>query len=417
MDVYHFSEQPYPDAWRDDLDSYRVTIPNRLCEPEVMSNLYNRYLDEWVLCDELGLNIMVNEHHATATCASSSANVTLAILARITKNARLLTLGTPICNRNDPVRVAEELSMIDVISKGRVNMGLVKGVPYEIAPTNSNPGRMMDRFWEAHDLILKAMTTHDGPFSWEGEYFHYRNVNIWPRPYQQPHPPVWITSLSPSSAPGIAKRGHVVATVLSGLACQKLFDAYRTAYLEYHGSPAPLDRFCYVMMGAVADSTEEAVRRAMKVKSYVASSDVVAPPFNFPPGYASPEISAKLLKIGGKFVNAPVKTQSGRMVDPRTASVEEMVDAGIMYAGTPDEVFNQLTSFYEAVGGFGNLSIMAQGGTLDHRETSDSLTLFGREVLPRFKEWAKAKEAAYAGSFDGALRDTELSHVAGHDVG
>ena len=69
------------------------------------------------------------------------------------------------------------MAMIDVISKGRLEMALVKGAPYEIAPANSNPGRIMDRSWEAHDLILKAMTTQDGPFNWEGEYFHYRNVN------------------------------------------------------------------------------------------------------------------------------------------------------------------------------------------------------------------------------------------------
>src|SRR5580704_7829705 len=47
-------------------------------------------------------------------------------------------------------------------------------------------------FWEAHDLILKAMTSHDGPFNWEGTHFHYRQVNVWPRPWQQPHPPVWM---------------------------------------------------------------------------------------------------------------------------------------------------------------------------------------------------------------------------------
>ena len=60
----------------------------------------------------------------------------------------------------------------------------------------------MERFWEAHDLILKAMTTHDGPFNWEGEHFHYRQVNVWPRPYQQPHPPVWLTVTAPERRGG-----------------------------------------------------------------------------------------------------------------------------------------------------------------------------------------------------------------------
>src|SRR5262245_912099 len=190
MKFYSFTEQSYPDAWFKDADSLRVSLPNRHCDPEVASRLYNRYLDEWMLADELGLNIIVNEHHATATCMSASVHLTLAILARQPRLARLLGLGTPIANRNDPLRVAEEMAIIDVISRGRLEMGFIKGVPYEIVPANARPVAVMDRFWEAHDLIIKAMTTRDGPFSWEGENFQYRSVNIWPRPYQQPQPPV-----------------------------------------------------------------------------------------------------------------------------------------------------------------------------------------------------------------------------------
>ena len=72
--------------------------------------------------------------------------------------------------------------MIDILSKGRLECGFVRGVPYEILPANSNPVRMNERQWEAIDLIVKAWTHHDGPFSHEGRFFHHRNVNIWPRP-------------------------------------------------------------------------------------------------------------------------------------------------------------------------------------------------------------------------------------------
>ena len=126
-------------------------------------------------------------------------------------------LGNPIANRRDPVRVAEEMAMVDNYSRGRLEVGFVRGVPYEIS-ARQQPVRSAcsERFWEAHDLILKAWTTHDGPFNWEGRYFHHRQVNIWPRPYQQPHPPVWITALSPGSVPAVAENGHVVATFLTG---------------------------------------------------------------------------------------------------------------------------------------------------------------------------------------------------------
>src|SRR5215813_8891847 len=104
MQVWHFSEMAYHPAWPALQDSYRVIIPNRLYDPKIGADLYHRYLDEWALCDELGINIMTNEHHATATCADSVCTIPMAILARETKKVRLLALGMPIGNRNDPIR-------------------------------------------------------------------------------------------------------------------------------------------------------------------------------------------------------------------------------------------------------------------------------------------------------------------------
>jgi alkanesulfonate monooxygenase SsuD/methylene tetrahydromethanopterin reductase-like flavin-dependent oxidoreductase (luciferase family) len=200
MQVWHFSEMAYHPGWEELGDSLRNVVPSRVYDPVVGADLYHRDLDEWALCDELGINIMVNEHHTTATCTTAVCTIPMAILARETKRARLLVLGYPIGHRPDPLRVAEELATIDVISRGRLDMGFVKGVPYEFAVSNQNPVGVMDRFWEAHDFILKAMTSHDEPFNWESESFHYRHVNVWPRPYQQPHPPVWSTTGTRSNA-------------------------------------------------------------------------------------------------------------------------------------------------------------------------------------------------------------------------
>ena len=101
-------------------------------------------------------------------------------------------------------------------------MGFIKGVPYEFPASNQNPVGVMDRFWEAHDFIIKAMTSHDEPFNWEGEYFHYRQVNVWPRPVQQPHPPVWTTTGSKTQARLLGEKGYVMATLGSGYATRPL---------------------------------------------------------------------------------------------------------------------------------------------------------------------------------------------------
>lgn len=392
MRIYHMTEQPYPDAWGDN-ESLRVSLPNRLCDPAKAADLYHRYFDEWLLADELGLDIMVNEHHATATCMSATATVPLAILARQTKRARLLVLGVPLANRFDPLRVAEELAMIDVISRGRLEMGFVKGVPYEIPVSNANPVRMMDRLWESHDLILKAMTSHDGPFNWESENFHYRNVNLWPRPFQSPHPPVWITATSYWGTLEVAKRGYVTATFMTGYDSKKLFDGYRQVWKEQGRGEPGLDRFAYLALAACAGSESEAMRRADKVVDYLRTTGRVAAPFRNPPGYLGPEANAQILKAG-TLAMPPVTTRTGRTINMHEASLEDLIEAGILLAGTPDQVYRQITEFSDAIGGFGHLLLMAQAGCLSHAETTDSLTLIGKEVLPRLKERQQATAAA-----------------------
>src|ERR1700730_9346413 len=204
MRVYQFTEQPYFPAWSQHDGSLRVNLPNARQDPKVAADLLHRYYDEWLVADEVGLDIMVNEHHSTATCMSCTSIVALLLLARETKRARLWVLGYPIGHRGDPLRCAEELATIDVISRGRLDMGFIKGVPYEFPVSNQNAVGVMERFWESHDFIIKAMTSHGEPFNWEGEHFHYRHVNLWPRPYQDPHPPVWSTTGSRRCGPPAA---------------------------------------------------------------------------------------------------------------------------------------------------------------------------------------------------------------------
>ena len=385
MRFWYFSEMAYHPAWEKGLPSgsLRVTLPNGAYDPAEGHQLLNRYLDEFKYADELGLDIMVNEHHSTATCLTVSAPLALAILARETKKARLLALGNPIANRPDPVRVAEEMAWIDVVSGGRLEMGLVKGAPYEIAPANTNPARFMRRYWEAHDLILKALSTTDGPFNWEGEYFQYRNVNIWPRPLQQPTPPVWMTGLSPDSGRMAAEHGHVIGTLLAGAAAKPIFDSYRKRAEELGWKAGP-DRFAIAACIGLGSTRQEGMRRAHLVADYVRTSPVVAEPFTNPPGYNSVGANVAALKRGpGKnlFFIGP----DGKPFDTADATVEQFMASDTVFAGTPDDVVKQITAFNERVGGIGHLLCFAQGGHLDHKDTRENLRLLADEVYPRLK--------------------------------
>jgi alkanesulfonate monooxygenase SsuD/methylene tetrahydromethanopterin reductase-like flavin-dependent oxidoreductase (luciferase family) len=383
MRIYHFSEQPYPKAWIPENKSIRIAIPNSQCDPKELATIYHERLDEWLHADEMGLDIMINEHHATATCVCPVAAIPLAVLARQTKRARLLTLGYPIANRLDPVRVAEEFAMIDVLSRGRLEMGLVRGIQYEIPLSVRSAVGQMDRFWEAHDLIIKAMSTRTGPFEWQGEHFQYPSVNVWPQPWQQPHPPVWITGRSPQNVREIAERGYVLATFLSGYDTRPVFDNYRKTCAEL-GKPAPgRDRFAYLGIVAIADDRKEAWRRAELMAGYLRSSAIVAEPFNAPPGYFSVPDAARMLKGAGRPM---VTTKDGRKVDAFNGSIEDLVKAGIMFVGTPDDVTEQILEFDERVGGLGHFLMMGQAGHMTHKEACDQISLAAKEVLPRLQK-------------------------------
>jgi alkanesulfonate monooxygenase SsuD/methylene tetrahydromethanopterin reductase-like flavin-dependent oxidoreductase (luciferase family) len=393
MQIYHFTEQPYFPAWNNHQGSLRVNLPNTAMDPKLAGDLFHRYYDEWKLADELGFNIMVNEHHQTATCMSSTVIVGLSVLARETKNARILVLGYPIGHRPDPLRCAEELATIDVVSRGRLDMGFIKGVPYEFPASNQNPVGVMDRFWESHDFILKAMTHQGEPFNWEGEHFHYRHVNIWPRPVQAPHPPVWTTTGSTTQAKLLGGKGYVMATLGSGYATRPLQDAYRAGYEAKWKRPAPSDRFAYLGLVATAATETEARRRGELIAGYLRSSAIVHVPFRNPPGFISADDNARMLR----GVTPPRSyTKDGRVISMHSGSVQDLIDAGILFCGTPDQVYQQIVDFTEYCGGMGNLLMMGHAGFLSHEDTISNLTIFAKEVMPRLKTYKQPEPQSVA---------------------
>ena len=376
MRCWHFTEMPYPflpDL--DTVDSIRVNLPNKHYDPKVGADLYQRYLDEHVMADELGLDIMLNEHHQTATCTNVAAPLSAAILARQTKNARICILGNPMANRADPIRVAEEMAMIDVISRGRLDCGFVRGVPYEVYAANTNPTQTLERLWEGIDLAVKAWTSHDAPFNFEGKFWHKRQVNIWPRPFQQPHPPVWITGSSDKeNIKEVARRGFTFAMFLQPHEkVKEMFDAYRSCSI--YSDPEEVRRhIAYMPLVATGETEEEAAKLAEKLSWYLQAKTAVQ--FRNPPGYVPVSFNVQALK--GKY--------TGRTDAVRAGGLEYLKEQGVLISGTPDSVFEQIKRFYHRVGGFGQLLMMQQAGFVTHEETVKSMTLFAKEVYPRVKE-------------------------------
>ena len=195
MQVLNFHLMPYaklPDelyaksAW--------VTLPNSHYDAKIGHALYNRYLDELELCEEVGFDgIAVNEHHQTPYGMMPSPIVTAAALSRRTTRCKIAILGSAFCLRDNPLMLAEEHAMIDNITGGRLITGFVRGVGAEYYTSGINPTYSHERHIEAHDLVVEAWT-RPGPFAFEGKHYLFEYVNVWPRPFQKPHPPIWCPS-------------------------------------------------------------------------------------------------------------------------------------------------------------------------------------------------------------------------------
>ena len=372
MKAYFFTEMPYPHVPEDVERAYgssRVIVPNRYLDPVRMADLYNRYLDEYEYADELGLDLMLNEHHQTLTCLDVNIAISAAALARRTKNAKLVLLGTPLPHRDNPVRVAEEIAMLDCISRGRIVSGFVRGVPTEIHPSNTNPVLNRARFEEAHDLIVKAWTT-DEPFTWEGRFWQYRYVNVWPRPYQQPHPPIWITGSSLDNVPWVADHGYVFASFLTPYDwTSSLIDAYKRRCAEQGLSEPGPDRFAYLALCHTAETEAQAQSEGQQLLWYLRRQR--HPGFNAPPGYIPPRAQARML-IGG-----PQKGYGD--------SFEALQEKGIVMVGSPDTMIRRIRTLYERCG-VGHLLMMCQAGAMPDHQVRRSLELFAREVYPAIRE-------------------------------
>ena len=381
MKTWYFSEQSYPPAWDAPVPP-KITSPSALVDPVTANRLLWDYLAECDLADELGFNIMVNEHHAAYTCMSVSCMVTLGILASRTKKARLLALGVPLLNRLDPVRIAEEIAYVDTLSGGRLEVGLVKGSPFEPFVSNTNTARGMDRYWEAHDLIIKALTTHDGAFSWEGQYFQYRNVNVIPRCYQQPTPQMWVTTLgSTTTAREAARLNYVLGITANAQGARMAYPSYREEFEKVHGRHAPLDRFAFLGYVGIGSDEATGLNRAERVLKFVETSERISPNYLNPPGYLSHADNARMLGGGAAVTHRLKVLPDGTPMSPKPV-VNEYVQNGVMFAGNPDQVYEQIERIYESVGGFGNF-LLQTGGTLGTDEVRDELRLFANEVQPR----------------------------------
>src|SRR5712692_279302 len=385
MDVWYHNENPYPFVPQEVLDradSVRASLPNKYCDPQIAADLSEETLDEFMLCDDLGVNVVAIEHHAGINSLFGANPLILGILARQTRKVRILSMGTLISLRPDPVRVAEEYATADVISRGRLDIGFVKSGASEMASNNANPVNNIERYWEAIDLVTKALTSQEGPFSWEGKHYTHRHVNIWPRPWQQPHPPLWAATGDPETASEVGRRGMVNVLVFRGPEeTKRAWTAYRKAREEARlPEPGP-DRFGYAAFVYTGDTDEEGMRVGSKLLWFLNTGLRSAPQYSrFLPGQTAPRLAPALYRS---------TLPAGAALRPAAAlanlTAEQAIARGLMFAGNPDTVHRQILEFQEKAAKFEHLVLASRSGFMTHEEANKGLKLFAKEVLPRFR--------------------------------
>jgi len=381
MQAWYHCENVYPFVPQEVLDraeSVRASLPNKYCDPRIAADLFEECLDEHLLCDELGINIVSIEHHSGINSLYGASTMILGIMARQTRNVRILSLGTLVSVRPDPVRIAEEYATADVISRGRLEIGFVKSGDSEMVSGNANPVGFVDRFWEAMDVIKLALTSREGPVSFEGKHFTHRHINLWPGPYQRPHPRFWAATGDPETSAELGRRGYINALVLRGPeASKRAFDAYRNARREAGLSAPGTDKFAYAALCYVGDTDEEGVEVGSKLLWFLNTSLKQSPQMSkFLPGRNPPHLAPGIWRSTGAGSGRPGSSLVG-------INAQQAIERGILVAGNPDTVYKQIMDIYDKVGGFAHFIFIGRSGFLTHAEAAKGIRLMAKEVLPR----------------------------------
>jgi alkanesulfonate monooxygenase SsuD/methylene tetrahydromethanopterin reductase-like flavin-dependent oxidoreductase (luciferase family) len=264
--------------------------------------------------------------------------------------------------------------MLDVISGGRIISGFVRGIGAEYHSFGVNPAHSRERFIEAHDLIVKAWS-EPGPFSWDGQHYNVRYVNVWPRPLQQPHPPIWIPSQGSGETIDWAAERHYtyMQTYTPVNLIKPFFDQYRQAAdrCGYRATPEQLGWAVPVYVGETDEQAREEAWPHLDL--FVNDLLRMTPELLFPPNYLTEQSMERVLA-------------SKRGLGVRK-SWEDMDGTSLAIVGSPDTVCRRIEEAQRVLG-FGRLVAFVQFGGLSTDLTKRNIERISEHVIPRLRSVA-----------------------------
>ena len=360
----------YRSAW--------VVTPNSFYDPRAGADLYEEYIDHLVSAEALGFDaIAVNEHHQTAYGLMPAPNLVASALIQRTKKVKIAIIGRALPLVSNPVNIAEEFAMLDVMSRGRIIAGFVRGIGSEYHSTGVNPAFSHDRFHEAHDLIVQAWTK-TGPFEFEGDHYRLKYVNLWPRPYQTPHPPIWIPSQGSTetvvwaSAP--ERRYPFLVTFAPEQAVVRYLNAYRDKARSFGYEPKA-DQMGWAAPIYVAETDEQARAEAAAPAETLFNNFLPQPwEMLLPAGYTSNASLKMHMKMRATTIGSR----------PRNQTIDDLIASGTIVVGSPKTVIARLEKMRDQTG-LGSLVCMLQFGTMSAELAKRNIEMFAAEVMPKLR--------------------------------
>lgn len=352
--------------------SVYVDLPNREhYDPIAGQKALETQLDNLIRLEKLGFDgIFVTEQHNGPIGLLPNVMVGGAWLAAHTERVKIV-LGGPLLNAyQSPIRLAEEIAMLDTLSRGRVVVGLPMGLGQQYHSLGMNPATARERHAEGYDLLAKALT-EPGPFTWRGKYFNQNYVNIWPRPAHD------IEFFLPSGGSLetlrlAAQRRISYQSVLSDWdSIAKTLGRFRDMCREEGYEPDPRQSTAVIEMHVA--ETDEIARREFEGSALWNYQNYFEATLqdSFPPGYTSDRSYRAILG-------------SGYGLDTKSMTYEDLLEQNWAIAGSPATVIEKLEEFIAKTGvGRINLSfsVGAKKDWLLHKTT----TIFAEEVLPHFR--------------------------------
>jgi alkanesulfonate monooxygenase SsuD/methylene tetrahydromethanopterin reductase-like flavin-dependent oxidoreductase (luciferase family) len=351
-------------------------VPNRAFSAERATELYRTYVDTMTYAEQCGFDwVGCNEHHFSPYGLMANCNVIGGALVYATQRIRIAMMGN-LVPLNNPLRIAEEYAMLDCMSGGRLVAGLMRGIPHEYIAYNIPPDDSWDRQREGIALILKAWTEPE-PFGWEGKHFQFRQVSIWPKPLQKPHPPLVISASSLESARFAGEMKATMGMVLiSDLAMAKeCIAVYREAARSVGWEPRA-ENILIGMHTCIAETDDAALGALREGKAYF---DKVL--------MGAPRTAGKLVLQKTRYYQD--EANAGRMaqrLQKREAStLEQQIAGGMVFCGSPKTVVEQMRRVHAELGN-GVFNLTMQVGNLPNATVRKGMELFRDRVAPEVRD-------------------------------